>query len=329
MERKIMEVLRRMQAVLKDEQLRELKICLDAAFAGCEIVEETALRAPDRSWGNDLEDFLASKTLEGKSPETVDRYRYELTRLLSYINKGVADVSHGDISGYMRAYKKIRSVSNLTLKNVRAVYSSFFGWLRDRDRVRRNPMILVEDVKAEFVLKKPYSDEDRERMLRECTNIRDKAMLEFLYSTAVRVSELARLDRKDICLGDKGLIVYGKGAKERKVYINDRAHMYIKEYLQSRADNNPALFVGLKEPHNRMTKAGIEDLIRRIGRRAGVDKAHPHRFRRTALTNAINRGMPLQEAMILAGHAKPETTMRYCTVDQEAVQYHHKKYLSA
>ena len=329
MERKIMEVLRRMQTVIEETQLNELKNILNMVFAGCELAENTELQIVDQSWTGDLEDFLMSKALEGKSSETVKRYRYELNRLLSYVNKGVADILPGDISGYMRMYKKIRQVSNQTLKNVRTVYSSFFAWLRDRDRIRKNPMMLVEDVKVESVIRKPYSDEDREKMFRACTTLRDKAMLEFLYSTAVRVSELARLDRKDIRFGTKDIIVYGKGAKERRVYLNDRTNMYMREYLQSRTDDEPALFVGTKLPHGRMTKAGIEDAIRRIGRRAGVEKAHPHRFRRTALTNALNRGMPLQEAMLMAGHAKPETTMRYCTVDMEAVQYHHKKYLSA
>lgn len=329
MERKIMEVLRRMQTVIEETQLNELKNVLNMVFAGCELAENTELQIVDQSWTGDLEDFLMSKALEGKSSETVKRYRYELNRLLSYVNKGVADILPGDISGYMRMYKKIRQVSNQTLKNVRTVYSSFFTWLRDRDRIRKNPMLLVEDVKVESVIRKPYSDEDREKMFRACTTLRDKAMLEFLYSTAVRVSELARLDRKDIRFGTKDIIVYGKGAKERRVYLNDRTNMYMREYLQSRTDDEPALFVGVKLPHRRMTKAGIEDVIRRIGRRAGVEKAHPHRFRRTALTNALNRGMPLQEAMLMARHSKPETTMRYCTVDMEAVQYHHKKYLSA
>lgn len=329
MEQKIMEVLRRMQVVLRESQLQELRNVLQIVFVNCSLVEETGICLVDDSWMEDLEDFLMSKALEGKSPETVRRYRYELSRLLSYINKGVQNITDADVSGYMRAYKRIRGISNQTLKNVRAVYSSFFGWLRDRDRIRKNPMVLVEDVKVEKVLKKPYSDEERERMLRKCTTLRDKAMLEFLYSTAVRVSELARLNRDDIHFSSKDLIVFGKGAKERRVYINERTNMYLKEYLSSRADENPALFVGLKSPHERLTKAGIEDSIRRIGRSAGVNKAHPHRFRRTALTNALNRGMPIQEAMILAGHAKPETTMGYCTVDQEAVKYHHKKYLSA
>lgn len=329
MERKIMEVLRRMQKVLRDDQLQELQVVLGMTFAGCEVVENTGVQVVDSSWQQDLDEYLISKTLEGKSPATVERYRYELQRLLSYLNKAVMKICPGDISGYLRVYKHIRRVSNQTLKGVRAVYSSFFGWLRDHDRIHKNPIALVEDIKVESVIKKPYTDEERERMLRECDNLRDKAMLEFLYSTAVRVSELAKLNRNDIQFSEKDLIVYGKGSKERRVYINDRTNMYLREYLQSRTDLEPALFVSVKKPHDRLTKAGIEDIVRRIGRAAGVNKAHPHRFRRTALTNALNRGMPLQEAMILAGHAKPETTMRYCTVDQEAVQYHHKKYLSA
>lgn len=329
MEQKIMEVLRRMQDVLKEVELRELQSVLRIVFAGCELVEETGLRVIDRSWNADLEDFLMSKALSGKSSATVERYRYELTRLLSYINKSVADIRPGDISGYMRVYKQIRRIKNRTLKGVRAIYSSFFAWLRDRDRVRKNPMILVEEVKTEQTVKRPYTDEEREKISRECKTLRDKAMMEFLYSTAVRVGELVRLNREDIRFASKDLIVYGKGAKERRVYINDRTNMYLREYLQSRSDSNPALFVWDKAPYNRLTEKGVEDIVRRTGRRAGVKKAHPHRFRGTALTNGLNRGMPLQEAMVLAGHSKPETTMMYCTVDQEAVQYHHHKYLSA
>ena len=329
MEQRIMEVLRRMQPVLEDEELRELKNVLHMVFAGCDVAQKTEVQCVDDSWRIDLEDYLMSKALEGKSVDTVNRYRYELTRLLSYINKPVADITDGDISRYMRAYKSIREVQNSTLKGVRAVYSSFFVWLRDRDRVRRNPMVLVESIKVEKRVKRPFTDTEREKLLRNCATIRDKAMMEFLYSTAVRVSELASLNIDDVRWSTKDLIVYGKGGKERTVYLNERTNMYLQEYLQSRTDNNQALFVGLKSPHNRLSKAGIEDMIRRTGERAGVEKAHPHRFRGTSITNAINRGMPLQEASIMAGHAKTETTMLYCNVDQESVKYHHKKYLSA
>ena len=165
-------------------------------------------------------------------------------------------------------------------------------------------------------------------MLRQCKSIRDKAILECFYSTAVRVSELSALDQNDIRFSSKDLTVFGKGAKERITYLNERSHMYLKEYLESRTDDNPALFVSEKHPHKRLTKAGLEDIVRRIGQRAGVH-AYPHRFRRTAATNALNRGMSVQEVAKLLGHSKLETTMEYCTVEQESVQFHHKKYLSA
>lgn len=154
-------------------------------------------------------------------------------------------------------------------------------------------------------------------------------MMEFLYSTAVRVSELVSLNRSDIRWTTKDLVVFGKGGKERTVYLNDRTNMYVKEYLASRNDNNEALFVSLKKPHNRLSKTGIENIIRKIGEHAGVDKSHPHRFRRTSATNALNRGMPVQEVAQILGHAKLETTMVYCSVDQAGVKYHHQKYLSA
>lgn len=329
MERKIMEILRRMQIILNEDQLCELRNTLQMVFVGCNLIEQTELQVIDQSWKCDLEDFLMSKSLEGKSVATIKQYKYELNRLLSYVNKKVSEISSSDISMYLRMYKRIRCVSNRTLKNVRTVFSSFFAWLRDHDRIKKNPMLLVEDIKIEKTIKKSFTDEEREKMFRSCTNLRDKAMLEFLYSTAVRVSELSRLNIEDIRFASKELIVFGKGSKERRVYLNDRASMYIKEYLSSRNDDNPALFVGLSKPHNRMTKAGIEDVIRRIGRRASVKNAHPHRFRRTAATNALNRGMPVQEVAELLGHAKLETTMHYCTVNQESVKYHHTKFLSA
>lgn len=328
MEHKILEVLRRMQTVLRDEQLRELKTALNIVFAGCKLVEETGMRVVDRSWKTDMDDFLMSKALGGLTSDTVERYRYELTRLLSYINKAVAEVTAGDISEYMRAYKRLRQVKNQTLKNVRAVYSSFFSWLRDRDRIRKNPVIMVEEIKVEKKIKKVYTDEEREMLLRACKTLRDKAIIEFLYSTAVRVSELTKLNREDIKFSTKDLIVFGKGKKERRVYLNDRANLYLREYLQSRTDDNPALFVSVKKPYSRLQKDGVERMITRTAKRIEI-KAYPHKFRRTALTNGLNRGMPLQEAAEIAGHASTNTTMMYWTKDEDSIRHHHKIYLSA
>lgn len=329
MEQKIMEVLYRMQPILEKDQLKNLQDTLNVVFSGCNLVKEKQeLQTINRNWLSDMEEYLMSKALEGKSPATVHRYRYELQRLLSYVNKEVKNIRPDDISGYMRAYKRIRQVSNQTLKNVRAVYSSFFAWLRDRDRIGKNPMLLVEEIKVEVKIRKPYTDAERELLFRQCTSLRDKALIECFYSTAVRVSELASLDQTDIRFGIRDLTVFGKGGKERTAYLNEKSHMYLQEYLLSRQDNNPALFVSEKAPHQRLTKSGIEDIIRRIGKRANIH-AYPHRFRRTAATNALNRGMPVQEVSKLLGHSKLETTMMYCTIEQESVQFHHKKYLSA
>lgn len=328
-ERMINQVLYGMQEILGDGQLSELKTVLQNVLCEYRVEPENQeVMVLDDSWRDDLESYLMAKALEGKSVATLKRYRYELNRLLSYVNKAVEKIRPGDISGYMRAYKRVRRISNQTLKNIRAVFSSFFGWLRDRDRVRKNPMVQVEQIKVEKKIRKPYSDTEREKMLRNCSTLRDKALLEFLYSTAVRVSELSALNISDVRFGTRDMVVFGKGAKERVVYLNERSNMYLLEYLESREDSNPALFVSERYPHERLTKSGIEDIVRKTGRKVGVH-AFPHRFRRTAATNALNRGMPVQEVAKLLGHSKLETTMEYCTVEQESVKFHHSKYLSA
>lgn len=326
MEEKILEVLRVMKNDLTADQLQKLKISMEIIL---NKTTENEIRISENEWMGTLEEFLLSKTLEGKSQETIKRYRFELFRLLSYLGKPIDKIESSDISRYLLTYKRIRKISNATLKGVRAVFSSFFSWTRDHNKISVNPMSQVETIKVEKKIKKSFSDEECEMLLRSCTKLRDKAILEFLYSTGVRVSELTRLNIEDIHFVQKDLTVYGKGNKERVVYINDKTNMYLKEYLNSRMDENPALFVGVKKPYSRLTKSGIENVVREIGKKAGVEKAHPHRFRRTTITNALNRGMPLQETMVLAGHSKPETTMMYCQVDTDSIKLHHKKYLSA
>lgn len=330
MEDKIFEILSIMNEHLDSTQLLELKNCLSIVFLDCEVNKKnTNLVFYDNCWKKDLDDYCISKTLEGKSSLTVERYKYELSRILSYLNKPIKDIDSNDISNYLRMYKTIRKVKNQTLKNVRAVFSSFFAWLRDRGRITKNPMVLVEDIKVEKRIKTIYSDEERELLLRNCNCLRDKAIMEFLYSTAVRVSELVSLNISDIRFSTKDLVVLGKGSKERTVYLNDRANMYLKEYLNSRTDDNPALFVSLRKPNNRLSKEGVEYMIRKTGIKANIGRAYPHKWRGTSITNAMNRGMPIQEAAIMAGHAKTETIMMYWTPDQDAIRYHHKKYLSA
>lgn len=332
MDSKIYDVIRKMSTTLSVDQLNELKNALFTTFYGCTIVEERAntdVVAIDISWQYDLKDFLTAKMLEGKTKETLERYRYELVRILGYINKSTEDITCDDISNYMQNYKRLKHVSNTTLQGMRSCYSSFFTWCSDMDRITQNPMNKVEKIKVPKTVKKPFSDEDREKLFRAATNVRDKAILEVLYSTAVRVSELCNIDISDINWEEKEIIVYGKGDKERIVYLNDKSCMYLKEYLESRTDDNPALFVGQKNPHNRLNKYGVEGIMSDIGKSANVDKCHPHRMRRTAITNAMNRGMPLQEAALMAGHASSETTLLYWSADKDSIKQHHRKYLSA
>lgn len=326
MEDKILRIIKAMEPDLTTLQLSKLKEVL--SFELYEL-ENNLIEISDDGWSNVLDEFILSKSLEGKSVKTLDRYSFELKRLLSYISKPVDQIISSDISMYLITYKRIRKVSNSTLKNVRAVFSSFFAWARDYDKIPINPMLQVETIKVEKKIKKPFTDEERELLLRSCKNLRDKAILEFLYSTGVRVSELITLNISDIHFVDKDLTVYGKGNKERIVYINDKTNMYLREYIKSRTDENPALFVGIKKPYSRLTKCGVEYIVRELGKKAGVENSHPHRFRRTIITNALNRGMPLQEVMVFAGHSKPETTMMYCEVDEDSVKLHHKKFLSA
>lgn len=325
MERRIAEVMWKMQRSLNAEQLEELEMVLQVAFAD-EPSDNSALM--DLAWWLDLEDFLRSKTLEGRSHETIKRYRYELTRLLSYIGKPVAEVAPADISEYLYTYKQTRGVSNVTLKNARAVYSSFFAWAKERERTCRNPMCIVENINVTKRIKKPFSDKERARLVANCKTLRDKALIEFLYSTAVRVSELIRLNREDVLFSDQELIVLGKGSKERRVYLNEKSCLCLREYLQSRTDDESALFVSVHKPYRRLGKSGIEHIIRRVGQQASVSDAYPHRFRRTAATNALNRGMPIQEVSLMLGHVKLETTMLYCTADEAQLKKDHARYLN-
>lgn len=325
-----MEVINLMTPHLNNNQIMVLKSSIYMVLQNYDISERKKMPAIyNPNWISSLKRFLDTKEFEGKSHETIKQYKFELEHLLSYLSKNVEDIDDADISNYLLQCKIIRKISNQSLENKRLIYSSFFTWLHTRGSIRANPMRNIPPFKVEKKIKKPFSDEERELLLMSAKHIRDKAMMEFCYSTCVRVSELAAINIADIRFQEKDLIVYGKGAKERIVYINSRAFVYLQMYLRSRTDDNPALFVSLRNPHTRLTKSGIESAIREAGRRAGVTKAHPHRFRRTGATNASNRGMPIEEVATLLGHEKLDTTRRYCTVKQQSVKYHHEKYLSA
>lgn len=319
-----------MLPILGAEQYNELKSALYMVLQEYELAERcTELMDVDKSYIHYLQLFLARKKTEGKSDNTLELYKMHLTNLLQNLNMPIDKITENDLFVYLAKYKKERGVSNAYLDNIRLVFSSFFGWLNAKGYISKNPTMGLEPIKVEKRIKKPLSDEELEKLRRTCEQERDLALLEFLYSTGVRVSELVALNRQDIDFYGKNVIVYGKGSKERETYLTATSCMHLKAYLDSRQDANEALFVSNKKPYERLTVAGVEGILKKLGKSAGVEKVHPHRFRRTMATNALKKGMPLEEVKELLGHTKLDTTTIYCTVNKENVKHSHQKYMSA
>ena len=315
---------------MNGREMGELKNALYYVLSEYDISEKcTDLQRVDRSWESVLGTFLVRKRVEGRSERTLSLYNLHLRRMLQNLNKPVEEITEADLFLYIEMYKRKRNVSGVYLDNIRLVFSSFFGWLNIKGYISRNPAAGLDPIKAEKRIKKPLSDTDLEKLRRKCRLERDLALIEFLYSTGVRVSELVALNRQDIDFSSMDVIVYGKGAKERETYLTAASCMHLKEYLDSRTDDNEALFVGLKSPHKRLTVSGVEEILRRLGKQTGIEKVHPHRFRRTMATNILNKGMPIEEVKEILGHVKLDTTMIYCQVNKENVRHSHRKFMSA
>lgn len=310
--------------------MEELKGVLYGVLSGYDIAEKvTELQRIDKSWEEELGAFLVRKRVEGRSERTIEQYNLHLRRMLQYLNKPVGEITDSDLFAYITMYKRQRGVSNVYLDNIRLVCSSFFGWLNAKGYIGKNPASGLDPIKAEKRIKKPLSDTELEILRRKCVLERDIALIEFLYSTGVRVSELVALNRRDIDFEEMKVVVYGKGAKEREAYLTAAACIHLKAYLASRTDAGEALFVSLKSPHDRLTVSGVEEMLRKLGRSTGISKVHPHRFRRTMATNILNKGMPIEEVKEILGHVKLDTTLIYCQVSKENVRHHHRKYMSA
>lgn len=323
-------VVNRMAGILDAAQIQELKAALTISLEGYQITrEQTELSTEVTDNWEYGRRFLQAMTVAGKAPGTIEQYGMHIRILFCDVKKPVLEMTDEDLMLHLARQKYQRKLGNRYLNYKRIVFRSFFGWLRRKKYIRENPAELLDQIRYDTVIKKPYTDEERERMRCACKRERDLAILDFLYSTAARVSEVVALNRQDIDFVGNECIVRGKGGKERMIYLNASAAYHLHQYLQSRTDQNPALFVECRSPYRRLERGGIESIIRRLGRSAAVDKAHPHRYRHTAITNAINRGMPLQDAQAVAGHSSPETTMIYCKVDHHKVKAEHKMYLAS
>ena len=274
-----------------------------------------------------LQEFLDVKALEGCSKATIENYKFNLNKFLLGVGKDPTEIVTQDIRKYLADYKRERCVSNTTLDNMRRVFQSFFTWMHREGYIIKDPCAAVNKIRADKIIKNPYSDEEMELMREAAKNLREKAIIEVLYSTGMRIGELEKLNKDDIDFVNGKAVVFGKGAKEREVYFNVKAQLALKKYLENRNDTNEALFVGLQSPYNRLKVSTYEKILRELGGRCGVH-CHPHRFRRTCATILLNKGMPIQEVSKVLGHAKLETTMIYCEIDQQSVATNHRKYMN-
>lgn len=275
-----------------------------------------------------LEDFLNTKALEGCSKNTLSQYRFNIKKMLDKVEeKDVQKITTQNIRKYLSDYKKERSVGNTTLDNMRRNFNSYFSWCQKENIISNNPCSAVNKIKKDQIIKMPFSGKDLELLRLECKDLRERALVEVLYSTGMRVGELAILKKEDINWQKNSIIVFGKGSKEREVYLNDESQIHLTRYLDKREDKDEALFVSSRKPFSSIKTSTYEKILRDLGNRCDI-KCHPHRFRRTCATNLLNKGMPIQEVSKILGHAKLETTMIYCCIDQTSVAANHKKYMN-
>ena len=324
-------VLDKMKVDLTPGQMARLHDVMAVELNSVEVTEKEVEDDENYRQGNQLilHRFLTAKQLQGLSVKTIDTYRYRLTGFLSSVGKPLRKVGAEEIRTYFAKVKeKNPELTNSSMENIRLILSAFYTWMSNECIIYYNPIVRIPRFKVEKRVRKPYTEEQMEMMRIKARNLRDLAILETLYSTGLRISELESMDIDTVDLDKCEAIVYGKGSKERIVYLNAKAVVHLKRYLNQRCDTNPALFVTHRFPYKRLRKETMETLIRKIGLDAGIENAHPHRFRRTMATNAINRGMPVQEVKDLLGHSKLDTTMIYCNLAQDNIKLHHKKYIT-
>lgn len=321
----IAEIQRKMLSSLNNEQLMKLKNVLEDALHGLTISEGEKHEPTEEQ--DAAEAFIAAKRVEGCSEKTLAYYRKTIETMVTGIGKKVQQITTDDLRAYLTDYQKTRKSSKVTIDNIRRILSSFFSWLEDENFILKSPVRRIHKVKTAKVVKDTYSDEALEMMRDNCTTIRDLAIIDLLASSGMRVGELVTLNREDINFAERECVVFGKGSKERLVYFDARTKIHLQNYLDSREDNNPALFVSLKAPFGRLMIGGVEVRLRELGKRLNIPKVHPHKFRRTMATSAIDKGMPIEQVQQLLGHQKIDTTMHYAMVKQQNVKLAHRKYI--
>ena len=319
----------KMKPYLNENQLTKLFETLNLTLNEFDIIKKDKILTIEESKENQdlLRNFLSAKQVEGCSERTIDYYKTTILKMLKKINLKIENITTNDLRNYLFDYKKHNNASKTTIDNIRRVLSSFFSWLEDEDYILKNPVRRIHKIKTKKVVKEVISDENFEVLRDNCENIRDLAMIELLASTGIRVGELVNLNIKDVFFNERECVVLGKGDSERIVYFDAKTKIHLRKYLESRNDSNPALFVSFKKPYNRLGINGVERRIRELGRGANIRNVHPHKFRRTMATNAIDKGMPIEQVQKLLGHVQIDTTMQYAMVNQSNVKIAHRKYI--
>ena len=312
-----------MLGILNNEQLAKLHEVLELSFT------MFAENRGDSQQSNDelLKLFLSAKQVEGCSERSLKYYRTTLSKMIVKIDKSVRQVETNDIRAYISDYENESNAGKVTLDNIRRIISSFFAWLEDENYIVKSPARRIHKIRVGKTVKDVYSDEELEQMRDTCTNLRDLAIIDVLSSTGIRVGELVNLNIADVDFGKRECVVMGKGNKQRKVYFDARTKIHLHEYIASRHDETKALFVSLNNPHNRLSIRGIETILHKVGSNLKSTKVHPHKFRRTLATKAIDKGMPIEQVQVLLGHSQIDTTLRYAMVNQNNVKASHHKYI--
>ena len=321
----IKDIVQEMLPYLNNAQCEKLQEILKNTLMCYDVTENKQYE--NNSKQNFVELFLSAKRIEGCSERSLKYYKATIEAMLDELKIDVKHIVTDDIRGYLTDYQKKKKSSKVTIDNIRRILSSFFSWLEDEDYILKSPVRRIHKVKTGTNIKETYSDEALELMRDNCTELRDLAIIDILSSTGMRVGELVLINRNDIDFNERECIVFGKGSKERVVYFDARTKIHLQNYLNSRKDDNPALFVSLKSPHERLKIGGIETRLRDFGKQLGLHKVHPHKFRRTLATMAIDKGMPIEQLQKLLGHSKIDTTLQYAMVKQSNVKIAHRKYI--
>ena len=324
-EQLITEVQQQMLPYLNNEQLQKLREAMEYCLHGVEIITTDYRQAQEQP--DAISAFIAAKRIEGCSEKTLTYYRKTIDSMVTSIGKTPAQINTDDLRRYLTEYQIQRKSSRVTIDNIRRILSTFFSWLEDEDYIVKSPIRRIHKVKTAKILKDTYTDEALELMRDTCGSLRDLAIIDLLASSGMRVGEMVALNRDDINFNERECVVFGKGSKERLVYFDARTKIHLRNYLDSRTDNNPALFVSLRAPYNRLMIGGVESRLRELGCQLNLPKVHPHKFRRTLATSAIDKGMPIEQVQQLLGHQKIDTTMHYAMVKQQNVKLAHRKYI--